>query len=391
MSKNHRRKSLRYSHRRRVPPGTAPGTLTSDPTSPVPELTQTIFSRESIREFVPKNFMQLESIQATSEIEWVNLEGVGHAETVQKLGIRFGLHMLALEDVVNPHQRPKFEDYQEHLFLIMQMPVPLASQEEPHSRRFQFEQVAVAFGRNFVATFQEIPGDTFDSVRKRLRSDNSLLRTRGTDYLVYSLLDSVVDAYFPILEHYGELVEELEVKVVEHPTSSHILQIHALKRDLLSIRRALWPMRDLLAAMSRDDNPLIRDSTRLYLRDCHDHTIQLLDMVETYRELTTGLIDVHLSSVSNRLNEVMKVLTIIATIFIPLTFISGIYGMNFDPEASSWNMPELRSPYGYVSVLGLMALIAAGLIGWFYRRGWLSSSPSIQPRSKRDRGPTAHH
>lgn len=374
MSKNHRRKNLRYSHRRRVPPGTEPGTLTSDPSLPVPELTQTIFSKESIRELAPKSPAQLQSLQTPSELEWVNLEGVGNAETVQNLGTRFGLHLLALEDVINVHQRPKFEDYQKHLFLILRMPVPLAAGADPHARRFQFEQVAMAFGRNFVVTFQEFPGDTFDSVRKRLRADNSLIRARGIDYLVYSLLDSVVDAYFPILEHYGELVEELEVRVVEQPTANHILQIHALKRDLLSIRRAVWPMRDLLAAMGRDDSPLIGEATRPYLRDCHDHTIQLLDMVETYREISTGLIDVHLSSVSNRLNEVMKVLTIIATIFIPLTFISGIYGMNFDTEVSAWNMPELRSPYGYVSVLSMMALIAAGLVGWFYHRGWLGQS-----------------
>jgi magnesium transporter len=375
MSKNHRRKTLRYSRRRRVPPGTAPGTLTSDPSSPIPELKQIIYSRDALREIIPKNPTQLQPRQTNGEIEWINLESVGNADVVQELGARFGLHLLALEDVVNVHQRPKFEDYQEHLFLIMRMPVTLPSETETHASRFQFEQVAIAFGKNFVLTFQEIPGDTFDSVRKRLKAENSSLRSRGTDYLVYSLLDSVVDAYFPILEHYGELVEELEVKVVEHPTSHHILQIHALKRDLLSIRRALWPMRDLLAAISRDDNPLICDSTKVYLRDCHDHTIQLLDMVETYREIATGLIDVHLSSVSNRLNEVMKVLTIIATIFIPLTFISGIYGMNFDPEAGAWNMPELKSPYGYVSVLVVMATIGLSLLGWFYYRGWLTGPP----------------
>ncbi|MBL8890893.1 MAG: magnesium/cobalt transporter CorA [Planctomycetaceae bacterium] len=376
MSKNHHRKKLRHSHRRRVPPGTEPGTLTSNPSDPLPELMQTIYSREAIREFAWQSPTQLQSRQVSSEIEWINLEGVGNAQAVQSVGNRFGLHLLAMEDVVNPHQRPKFDDYQDHLFLILRMPVALTSEVEPHERRFQFEQVALAFGRQFVVTFQEFPGDTFDSVRKRLRSENSLVRTRGSDYLVYSLLDSVVDAYFPILEHYGELVEELEVKVVERPTANHILQIHALKRDLLSIRRALWPMRDLLAAMSRDDSPLITDATRLYLRDCHDHTIQLLDMVETYREIATGLIDVHLSSVSNRLSEVMKVLTIIATIFIPLTFISGIYGMNFDTEAGPWNMPELKSPYGYVSVLVVMALIATGLVAWFYQRGWLGQNVS---------------
>jgi magnesium transporter len=256
------------------------------------------------------------------------------------------------------------------------MPVaaPVETAGSPH--RFHSEQVSIYVGSQFVITLQEVPGDTFDTVRKRLRNDGSQFRRMGADYLAYTLIDSVIDAYFPILEQYGEWVEELELAVVERPHPQDIFRIHALKRDLLSIRRALWPMRDMLSAVLRDDTPLIHDATRIYLRDCHDHTIQLLDIVETYRELTSGLVDVHLSSVSNRMNEVMKVLTVIATIFIPLTFIAGIYGMNFDPAVGPWSMPELKSPYGYVGVIGVMIAIALGLLGWFHYKGWLRSAIS---------------
>ncbi len=384
MSHASRRKRLRYSHRRRNPPGSAPGTLTVDPSARPSQASLIAYQAQTYHESPQAAIDELLQASTPPEIRWVNVEGLGDVKLLQSLGQRFGLHPLALEDAVNVHQRPKFEDYQGHLFFIVRMPLPNSSSPStPQSpgaathnsleemQRFHSEQVSVYLGPQFVITLQELPGDTFTSVRKRLRTEGSQFRRLGADYLAYTLIDSVIDAYFPVLEHYGELVEELELAVVETPSPNDILKIHALKRDLLSIRRALWPMRDMLSAILRDDTPLIQDSTRLYLRDCHDHTIQLIDMVETYRELTSGLVDIHLSSVSNRMNEVMKVLTIIATIFIPLTFISGIYGMNFDPAASPWNMPELRSPYGYVSVIAAMTVIAAGLLGWFKYKGWL--------------------
>lgn len=388
MSHASRRKRLRYSHRRRNPPGSAPGTLTVDPSARPSQASLIAYQAQTYHESPAAAINELLQASAPPEIRWVNVEGLGDVKLLQSLGQRFGLHPLALEDAVNVHQRPKFEDYQGHLFFIVRMPLPSPANTTanttpgatPNSspsnsleemQRFHSEQVSIYLGPQFVLTLQELPGDTFNSVRKRLRTEGSQFRRLGADYLAYTLIDSVIDAYFPVLEHYGELVEELELAVVENSSPNDILKIHALKRDLLSIRRALWPMRDMLSAILRDDTPLIQDTTRLYLRDCHDHTIQLIDMVETYRELTSGLVDIHLSSVSNRMNEVMKVLTIIATIFIPLTFISGIYGMNFDPAASPWNMPELRSPYGYVSVIAAMTVIAAGLLGWFKYKGWL--------------------
>lgn len=391
MSHASRRKRLRYSHRRRNPPGSAPGTLTVDPSARPSQASLIAYQAQTYHESPAAAIDELLQASAPPEIRWVNVEGLGDVKLLQSLGQRFGLHPLALEDAVNVHQRPKFEDYQGHLFFIVRMPLPSPANTTanttpgatPNSspsnsleemQRFHSEQVSIYLGPQFVLTLQELPGDTFNSVRKRLRTEGSQFRRLGADYLAYTLIDSVIDAYFPVLEHYGELVEELELAVVENSSPNDILKIHALKRDLLSIRRALWPMRDMLSAILRDDTPLIQDTTRLYLRDCHDHTIQLIDMVETYRELTSGLVDIHLSSVSNRMNEVMKVLTIIATIFIPLTFISGIYGMNFDPAASPWNMPELRSPYGYVSVIAAMTVIAAGLLGWFQYKGWLGDT-----------------
>jgi len=405
MSHASRRKRLRYSHRRRNPPGSAPGTLTVDPSARPSQASLIAYQAQTYHESPQATIDELLQASTSPEIRWVNIEGLGDVKLLQSLGQRFDLHPLALEDAVNVHQRPKFEDYRGHLFFIVRMPLhshpgttpgtapgftpgtppsKTASNSLEEMQRFHSEQVSIYLGPQFVITLQELPGDTFNFVRKRLRTEGSQFRRLGADYLAYTLIDSVIDAYFPVLEHYGELVEELEIAVVENPGPNDMLKIHALKRDLLSIRRALWPMRDMLSAILRDDSPLIQDTTRLYLRDCHDHTIQLIDMVETYRELASGLVDIHLSSVSNRMNEVMKVLTIIATIFIPLTFIAGIYGMNFDPEVSVWNMPELKSPYGYVGVMTAMAAIALGLLGWFRHQGWLGETH----RSSRS-GPSA--
>lgn len=237
--------------------------------------------------------------------------------------------------------------------------------------RLETEQVAMALGRGFVVTFQEVPGDSFDPVRRRLRSSGGQIRQRGPDYLAYALIDAAIDAFFPVLELIGEQVEELEDDVVARPGNRQVARIHDLKRNLLTARRALWPLRDMVNALLREDSPLIDQQTLIYLRDCHDHASQLIDMIETYREICSGLVDIHLSSASNRMNEVMKVLTVIATIFIPLTFIVGVYGMNFDPAAGPLSMPELGWRYGYPASLLLMAAIAAGLLMWFRSKGWI--------------------
>jgi magnesium transporter len=304
-------------------------------------------------------------------VRWINVNGLGDIPTLQQIGSAFGLHPLALEDIVNLHQRPKVEAYDGYLFIVLRMPLHLPSVAQGSLPTLETEQVTMAVGHDFVLTFQERPGDSFDPVRHRLRSPAGQIRHRGPDYLAYALIDAAIDAFFPILEAYGEQVEELESDVVAKPGRHQIARIHELKRNLLTARRTLWPLRDMVNALLREDSPLIDRQTLIYLRDCHDHAIQLIDMIETYREICSGLIDIHLSSVSNRMNEVMKVLTVIATIFIPLTFIVGVYGMNFDPAAGPLSMPELGWPYGYPAILALMATIAVGLLVWFRRKGWI--------------------
>ncbi len=366
-----RAKQIRNRHRRRTPPGASPGTLTVAPESVQPQIQVFTYSAERFVETRHAALTDLATPVPDPAVRWINVDGLGDIPTLQHIGRTFGLHPLALEDTVNLHQRPKVEAYDGYLFIVLRMPVSMPLEPGTPSDRLETEQVTMALGRDFVLTFQERPGDSFDPVRHRLRSTGGQIRQRGPDYLVYALIDAAIDAFFPILETYGEQVEELEDDVVAQPGNRQIARIHELKRNLLTARRTLWPLRDMVNALLREDSPLIDRQTLIYLRDCHDHAIQLIDMIETYREICSGLIDLHLSSVSNRMNEVMKVLTIIATIFIPLTFIAGVYGMNFDPEAGPLAMPELGWRHGYPVILLVMALIAVGLLIWFWFKGWI--------------------
>jgi magnesium transporter len=288
---------------------------------------------------------------------WLNVDGLGDADAIRKFGEIFSIHPLALEDVVNAHQRPKVEPYDRYLFIVMQM---LRSAPGVDS-----EQLSLFLGANFVLTFQEQPGDCFTAIRQRIRMNHGRLRAAGPDYLAYALIDAVVDNYFPALERYGEQLEDLEQEVVTRPDRQTLGKIHEIKRDLLTLRRAVWPAREALNSLVRDETPFIARDTRTYLRDCYDHAVRIIDIIETDRETAFGLLETYLSSMSNRMNEIMKVLTIIATIFIPLTFIVGVYGMNFT------NMPELHSRWGYPGVLIVMGAIAAVMLVYFRRKGWL--------------------
>jgi magnesium transporter len=359
----------RNRHRRRTPPGAAPGTLTVAPEAMHPQIQMIDYGADSFAETTSVTLAGLAA--AAPGVRWINVDGLGDIPTLQHIGKACGLHPLALEDIVNLHQRPKVEAYDDHLFIVLRMPSALPEAADTAPSRLETEQVTMVLSRERVVTFQERPGDSFDPVRHRLRSHGGQIRRRGPDYLAYALIDAAIDAFFPVLEAYGEQVEQLEDDVVAQPGNRQIARIHELKRNLLTARRALWPLRDMVNALLREDSPLIDKQTLIYLRDCHDHAIQLIDMIETYREICSGLVDIHLSSVSNRMNEVMKVLTIIATIFIPLTFIVGIYGMNFDPAAGPLSMPELGWRYGYPAVLILMAIIAIGLMLWFRSKGWI--------------------
>jgi magnesium transporter len=296
-------------------------------------------------------------------ITWVNVDGLHDVSTIEQVGRCFGAHHLVLEDIVDTNQRPKL-DYEKdkYIFIVLKMFQHDAARDDVFA-----EQVSLLLGPRSVLSFQEQTreGDVFDPVRRRLRNQEGRMRRAGADHLAYSLLDAVVDGYFGVLERLGERVEALEEALVEAPGAKTLHDIHGLKRQLLFLRKAIWPLREVVSALQRGDSPLIAQETMIYLRDLHDHIIQVIDTVETLRDMTSGMLDIYLSSVSNRLNEVMKVLTIIATIFIPLTFIVGIYGMNFH------HMPEIPWRWGYAMVWAVMLTVSLGMLAYFRRRRWL--------------------
>jgi magnesium transporter len=349
--------------RRRTVPGTAPGTLTPDPGAHPPTIQLIGYGSDGHAEETGVEPGAVGSWRGRWPVVWVNVTGLADVEVIREMGRLFDLHHLALEDVVNVHQRPKVEQYSDHWFIVTRMPTPAATVET--------EQVSIFLGNGFVLTFQERPGDCFEPIRQRIRTGGSRVRRHGADYLAYLLLDAVVDGYFPLLEAFGERLEQLEEAVVEGQARHPVAGIYAMKREMLSLRRGIWPQRDALHTLQRDPGDLLQPETRVHLRDCYDHTFQIIDLLETYREIASNLMDVHMSVVGNRMNETMKVLTIFASIFIPLTFIAGVYGMNFDPAASPWNMPELEWRYGYPATLLLMAAVVIVLLAFFRRRGWL--------------------
>ena len=307
---------------------------------------------------------ELEAVTGRWPVVWLNVDGLADVQAVTRLGERFGLHRLALEDALTPSQRPKAEAYPGHAFVVARM---LAMQEA-----LQSEQLGLFVGPGFVLTFQERPGpDVFEPIRKRLRAGHGRMRHSGADFLAYALLDAVIDAYFPLLEAYAERIAELELRVLSRPDRTVMTDLHGIRRDLVGLRRAVWPLRDALALLVRDDEQVFQPETRLALRDCQDHAVQVIDLIESYRELTAALAEMYLEGVNHRMNEVMKVLTIIATLFMPLSFIASVYGMNFSHDASPWNMPELGWRYGYPFVLGLMLVVALGFVGLFKKKGWL--------------------
>lgn len=301
--------------------------------------------------------------QEAAGVTWIDVVGIRDVDMLRKLGRRFQLHPLALEDVLNVGQRPKVEFFDDHIFLILR--------QLHFDEMLQVEQVSLFFTDRVVVTLQEWAGDPFEGVRQRIRSAAGRVRSSGADYLAYSLVDALVDSLYPVLEKYGEWIEALEDHILHSPDGDMLEKVHQIKRDLLWMRRTAWPHRELVQALERHESPLISDGVRIYIRDCYDHCVQIMDVVDTFRDLAGGLTDLYLSSASQQMNEVMKVLTIMASIFIPLTFIAGIYGMNFDSEASPWNMPELHWIWGYPVALGVMALIGLGMFFFFKRKKWL--------------------
>lgn len=356
--------------RRASPAGTPPGTLTSYPGASAPVLSMMAFGADTMAEPDEPSVAGIAALRDEYPVLWVNVSGLADIELISRLGDLFGLNALALEDVINVHQRPKVEEFADHLFVVVRMMLRTGPDAPPDS-----EQVSLFLGEGYVLTFQERPGDCFDPVRERARHSRGRLRRQGPDYLAYALIDAAIDSYFPVIEIYGDELEALEDAVIAAPERGQAERLHRLRRDLLLVRRSVWPTREMVNALIRDETRLVSDQTRTFLRDAYDHTIQLMDLVETYREIASGLLDVYLSGMSARLNEVMKVLTIIATIFMPLSFLAGLWGMNFD-RASPWNMPELGWAFGYPLALLLMAAIG-GLLSWyFWHKGWLAGDPA---------------
>ena len=361
--------------------GMAPGTLVIDHDASPTELTLIDYSEDSATKRKLRSPEEAVEHLTSNNISWIDLQGLGNEDVLNRLGSIFHLHPLVLEDVVNVPQRPKIEYYSDQVLIItrMVMMVPKTNDDDPH---FVSEQLSFVLGKNYLLTVQEeLNQDCLDPVRDRIRGGIGRIRHEGADYLAYALLDAVIDAYFPVLEEYGEYIESLEDEVIFNPTRQTVQKIYRVRRELMSLRRSIWPQRNALNQLVRDGSSnLVGAEARIYLQDCYDHVVQVLDIVETYRELTANLMDVYLSSISNRANEVMKTLTVISSIFIPLTFIAGVYGMNFDPAASPWNMPELRWYLGYPLCWGLMIAIALGLSYYFWNKGWFEDSAAKLPK-----------
>jgi magnesium transporter len=370
MKRGIRNKKHRNRFHRRNLPGSSPGTLIIDPQAVRPTIKIIAYDAESEIEETVQNVDAIRSYLLKWPVVWINVEGLGDAGIIRQLGSIFDLHRLALEDVVNVHQRPKEDAYKNYYFIVARM----AELQD----RLETQQLSMFLGANYVLTFQETESTRFNPLRNRISDKSGRIRKSGPDYLAYAILDSCIDNYYPVLEKYGESIETLEDQVVLRPSNQFVSEIHEMKRDLLLLRRAVWPLREAISSLIREPSHLITDETRVYIRDCYDHTIQVIDLLENYRDIAGDLMEVYLSSVSNRLNEIMKFLTIFTTIFIPLNFIAGVYGMNFNTDKSRWNMPELGWHFGYFYALALMAVLAVVMLFYFRKKGWLGSTADIE-------------
>jgi magnesium transporter len=343
--------------------GHAPGTLVTTEKVDRQPLKLTLFEYGSEMPAVERQVQTVSEcfpFDPQSPVTWLNVDGSPQVEILEEIGNRLNIHPLALEDIFDTSQRPKMEDFDHYLFIELNM----LSWDE-NQPQIESQQVSLILGGNYVVTFQEHDKDVFDLVRKRIREGKSRLTKQGADYLAYSLIDAIVDHYFIVLENLGEQIEFLEEELVTDPDPRTLQTIHELKRELIFLRKSVWPLREVISALERGESPLFQESSLIYLRDVYDHTIQIIDTVETFRDMVSGMLDIYLSSISNRMNEIMKVLTIIATVFIPLSFIVGLYGMNFN------YMPELQWKWGYFMVWGVIISVIVGMLTYFRKKKWL--------------------
>jgi magnesium transporter len=353
-------------------PGEAPGALAirSDAPGEPSSITLIEYDRNDFEERTIADKAELLAHLDNNLITWINIDGITDLDALRTLGERFNLHPLSLEDVVNTGQRPKVEQYPDYLFIVVHMIYLDTAQQ------LCGEQVSIFLGKNFLITVQEEGQfDVFEPVRVRIRAGRGTMRRRGADYLAYALLDSIIDHYFPVLESIGAAIDKIDDVVAENPAINPLSDVQEHKRTLRQIRRFIWPVRDVTSALLQEPSGFVKAETKVYLRDCYDHTVQLMDLVESYRDVLSNLTELYLSTVSIRTNEIMRVLTVISAVFIPLTFIAGVYGMNFAAEKGGkplpWNMPELYSPFGYVGCLLVMVIVATFQIYYFRKRKWL--------------------
>jgi magnesium transporter len=342
--------------------GSAPGTLFFVGEKKVEKVTVTIidYDVDNLQETEVASVDECLAYRDKKSVTWINISGLHDVEIIEKLGEKFNLHPLLMEDIVNTEQRPKLEDYDDYLFVILKI---LYAEGENHF--IQHEQISLIITPSLVISLQEKEGDVFDPVRQRIRKGKGRIRKSGTDYLGYALIDTIVDHYFKVFEEIGEKIEVLQEEVLSKPDPATLQAIQKLKREMIFIRKSIWPLREIISGLLRSESALIKGDILPYLRDVYDHTIQVIDTAETFRDMLSGMLDIYLSSLSNKMNEVMKVLTIMATIFIPLTFIAGIYGMNFE------FMPELKWHWSYPVLWIILITIFVAMVFWFKRKKWL--------------------
>lgn len=344
-----------------MPPGTLlhVGAMRSEKT----KISMLCYSENDWNEQQFTNIDELLQYECPADVRWVHINGIHIIDIIEKIGNKFNVHPLVLEDIVNANQRPKLEENKDYVYIVLKM-IHCCD----HTKNIEFEQVSMIFGSNYLISFQENDNNTFQQIRDRIKKTNGKIRTKGVDYLAYALIDCIVDHYYIALEHLGERIELLEDKLMLDPGPDTLKEIHTLKTEMLFVRKAIWPLREIINALARGDSVLFSHDTLIYIRDVYDHIIQVIDTIELYRDMVTGMFDIYISSVSYKLNEVMKVLTIIATIFIPLTFIVGLYGMNFK------YMPELEWKWGYPIVLLLMGFISMFMILYFRKKKWIGKT-----------------
>jgi magnesium transporter len=369
---NHSKKRVRqHLTAKRTPPGASPGTIAVDPAAPKPILRVTAYGPDALVENEIRDLKQLPAYLEKYPVTWVDVVGLGDAKTLDELGKIFNLHPLAMEDAAHADQRAKVEEYGEQLLFIVARIIKV--EERLHS-----EQISLFVGKNFVVSFQERPSDCFTPIHGRLQAARGRIRQAKADYLAYALLDAVIDSYFPVLEEFGERLDRLDDDLSAKTAGRVIGRIHDARSELLLLRRTMWPHREAVNQLIRDPQSLLGDETRVYLRDCYDNVVQAIELIETYRELCADLRDECLSFISNRLSEIMKVLTMIATIFMPLSFFASLYGMNFNTSASPWNMPELNWRYGYPFVWAIMITVVVTMLFFFRRHGWFGKTDAVE-------------